>query len=351
MRICFFSTYYAKEYPRFNKLREALKETDFGVFEIRAHGKNPLRYLKALLSLFIHRNKYDLIFANFRSQEVVPFMLLTGKPIVLDAFISMKQAIAQERLGLKKGSILEKLIGKIEAKIYNMTDVVLVDTKAHAEYFKKEYNLENVEYIYTGADRIFKPMKEFKNKRKLVLWYGSNQRLHGLEYTLGAIELLKNEPDIWFKIIINKKDGEVLKNWAKKEKIKNLSVSFLIPYQQLPKEIAKADVCLTGAFGESEKANLITTGKTYHCLAMKKATILADTKATHELFTNKEDCIIVKRGSKAELAEAICLLANDDKLREHIAAKGYELYLKEFDVENVKIKLKNLIGALNIKKR
>lgn len=328
-----------------------MRKAGFEIFEISEHGKNPLRYLRALSSLFANRDRYDLIFANFRSQEMFPFMLLAGKPIILDAFISMKQTIAQEKLGLKKGSIIENLIGKLEQILYRRARLVLVDTKAHAEYFRKEYRLKNVDYIYTGADAIFKSMKSSaparsKSKKKTAIWYGSNQSLHGLNSILGAAGILKDDPGILFKLIINKKDGEELKNWAKKENMHNLIVSPPLPYAQLPKEIAAADICLMGAFGLTEKANLVITGKTYHCLAMEKPVIIADTKATREVFTHKKDCLIIRRGSEKEMADAIRLLACNDNLRNSIAANGFKLYSEKFDVKSVKTKLETLIAQL-----
>ena len=133
------------------------------------------------------------------------------------------------------------------------------------EYFEKEFNADNSDYIYVGCnEKLFRPIPVPKNPVFTVFWYGYANPLQGVEVILKAAEILKDKP-IKFKIA-----GPVeqkLKSFKKYADLKNVEFINHIPYEQLPKEINAADLCLAGHFSNKQKAARVIAGKTFQFLA------------------------------------------------------------------------------------
>ena len=99
-----------------------------------------------------------------------------------------------------------------------------------------------------------------------------------------------------------------------------------VPYVQLPGEIAAADLCLGGPFGDTPKAQRIIPGKTFQFLAMARPTVVADNEATKEILAHGEQAWLVPMGDAEALASAVEVLAEDAALRAHLAAGGRQLF-------------------------
>ena len=185
---------------------EGLKLNNVELFEIRKHGNNPLRYLKALARLFLNRKKFDVVLVNFRGHEMMPFVpLLSGKPVVYDAFISAYNTVCEDHGMFGINSLPCKFLFWLDKHNCMKADAVLLDGKAHKEYFTETFGIEGdkIKVLYLGADSVFAEAKGRENKKNTfnVLWYGSYLPLHGMEHCIEAAGLLRNESKVKFTFI------------------------------------------------------------------------------------------------------------------------------------------------------
>jgi hypothetical protein len=95
---------------------------------------------------------------------------------------------------------------------------------------------------------------------------------------------------------------------------------------ELPKEIAGADICLGGPFGQSDKADRVIPGKVYQVLAMRKPLIAACTTANIGFLEHKKTAFLCRPGEAGDLSGAIAALAGDPELRANLAENGFDLY-------------------------
>ncbi len=95
--------------------------------------------------------------------------------------------------------------------------------------------------------------------------------------------------------------------------LNNVKFTERVPYNDLPKEIATADLCLGGHFSNSPKAKRVISIKSFEFTACKKPIILGDNLATRELFIDSKKTIFCKMNDEKALAEAILLFKTSQK--------------------------------------
>jgi glycosyltransferase involved in cell wall biosynthesis len=111
--------------------------------------------------------------------------------------------------------------------------------------------------------------------------------------------------------------------------INNIEFIDWVTLDELSIERRKADICLGGHFGETNKAKRVIPGKVYDCLSARKPVILGNNPANRELFEDGKNVIFVEHGNPEQLADAILNLKNDEVIREKIAEQGYKLFLEK----------------------
>ena len=275
-------------------------------FEAILLGESKLKYLKAIIELRENQNKFDVIFLAFRGQEILPFIkLFSNKPIIFDAFVSIYDTLCYDRRIFYPNSIFGKFFKWYDSLLCKISSIVLVDTKTNKEYFEKEFNVRNVEYLYVGCNEdLFKPKKFTKRgNNKIIFWYGYANPLQGVDIILKSAKILEKDNRIKFRLVgpIRKKYSILINSLN----LKNVEFVDFIPYEKLPDEINKSDICLGGHFSNIPKANRVIAGKTFQFLSCNKPTIVGDNEANRELFNNKGLVKFVKLNDEVALANKI----------------------------------------------
>lgn len=303
-----------------------LLEKDFLLKKVISRQKN---YLLRLLSVSLQliflpgKNQYHQIYVGFLAQPLIPLLRLFYKgKITGDFFISLYDTICQDRQWISSSSFLGKIIFRYEHWTLGLCNNIVVDTRANKKYFMEIFGLtpEKIKVLYVLPDKkIFYPIPRTPDVPKgnfQVFFYGTGQPLQGLDIILQAADLLSSEP-IDFCLVgpIRKKYSRLLRSI----KQKNIQILSWAPPKDLPRLIARADVCLGGPFGKTTKAQRVITGKTFQFMLMNKAVILGDNLANHELFIDKKDCVMVKMNNSGDLSAAILYLSKNDRLRMKLA--------------------------------
>lgn len=293
--------------------------------EYKVIGLNSNNYVKRVLFtylqlLFTPFFRYDYIFVGFAPQLYFPFFPFIKKDkLIIDFFISMYDTFVDDRKKVSKESFVAKLFYKIDRYVLKKAKYVVCDTKAHRDYFIKEFNAAKEKFfvIYIIADTsIYNPNKypqKIRNQDTLdVLYFGSILPLQGIEVILDTMKQLKDDARIKFTIIgpIGNKYNIDESDYPHTRFISWLS------QEELAREISQADLCLAGHFhGSIGKANRTIAGKTYIYKAMNKPVVLGDSDANRELFAEDEMNYYVEMGNSAMLKRVLLdiLEGNDNE--------------------------------------
>ena len=312
----------------------------------------PARYCKVLCK-FITRSKKHIsfVFIGFFGQPLVPIIRrLTKKPIILDAFLSAYDTMCFDRKRFKPDSLAGKFFYWLDKHSCENSDRILLDTNAHIDYFVSTFGLQREKFqrVFVGADEsLFYPRDVNREYDKFrVFYYASYLPLHGMEFIILAAKRLMPQKDIEFRIVGKGPEQKRILKLADDLGVKNITFVDWVPYEDLPLEIAKADLCLGGHFSDIEKAKRVIAGKTYQFIAMKKPVIVGDCAANREFFTDKENAYMVKMGNADALAEAILELRDNDFLRGKIAEEGYKAFMEKGSIDKISAELKSIIESV-----
>ncbi|HID65023.1 MAG TPA: glycosyltransferase [Anaerolineae bacterium] len=339
------------EYTRNQMILRAL-ERNFQVVRV-TDSSRPfiLRNLLVILKLLPNLWKgHDGVFVGFYGQPLLPIVkLLTRKPIIFDAFVSTYDTLCFDRKWFKPNSVGGRLAYWLDRYTCLLADKVLLDTRAHADYFAETFCLprEKFSVLYLGYDestfypRDVQPTED--PQQFIVFYYGSFLPLQGIEYIIRAAKLLEHETNIKFQIAGRGSTYKEVRRLANDLATTNVEFMGWIPYQQLPAAITRASICLGGHFGVTGKAQRVIAGKTYQFLAMAKPTIVGDNPANRELFTHKKNVYMCRMADEEALAVAIMELENDQRLREQIAAEGFRLVTSTLNTQKLGQSLLSII--------
>lgn len=323
--ICYFPGR-ESSYARTRILLKAMESAGLNVLDCSYPKKIFFRYIYGFWKFLSYKKKADIIFVGFLGQHLMPIVrLLTNKKIIFDAFVSVYLTLVFDRKSIPDKGLRSQLARWIDQKSCQNADKVLLDTHQQIEFFVKEYSLDQnkFERILVGSDdNIMTPQDASEADEFLVHFHGEFQGLHGVEYILKAAALI---PDISFQVIGKGRDWKKALRLATELSLKNIRFIDPVPYEELPKYMSKASVCL-GLFGDTIKTQAVIPHKVYEALAVKRAVITSDTPAVRELLIHKKDAYLCEAANPESLANAITELKNNPSLRKSIAEAGRKTF-------------------------
>jgi glycosyltransferase involved in cell wall biosynthesis len=319
-------------YIRNRVLLAALRTTfDVMVFtpDLRS---TPGRVISGLTKFVVRQPEYDVCLAGFYGQPTaIALSVLQQKPILLDAYVSTYDTLVEDRKWFGARSPGGRIARWLDQRSCRSAAHVITDTQANGEYFTETFGIprNKISTVYVGCDEtLFYPRNGARagEERFEVFTYGSFLPLHGVDVIIEAARLLRDRPEIHFIL-----GGDGRRRAYAERKVDQLgltNVEFVgwIPLSQVPEHISRASICLGGHFSNVPKAARVVSTKTFQFVAMRKATVVGDNAATRELFNAGEDVYGVRMGNPEALAEAIRVLADDERLRQRIAQGGYEVF-------------------------
>jgi glycosyltransferase involved in cell wall biosynthesis len=310
-----------------------------------------IRFMSNIINFLLNRNDCDVVFVGFFGQPLVPFIrLFTTKPIILDAFLSAYDTMCFDRKTFRPNSLAGRFFFWLDKYSCRSSYKILLDTNAHIDYFVNTFDLRRDKFqkLLVGADEsLFYPREIIKEENKFkVFYFATYHPLHGTEYIIQAAKKLERNREIEFKLIGKGPQSKQIRTLARSMGLQNVRFVDWVPYENLPFEIAKADICLGGHFSDIEKARRVIAGKTYQFIAMKKPVIVGDCPGNRELFTNKQNALFVKMADADALANAVLELKYDDNLREKIAEEGYRTFVEYGNTEAIGRELKKIFEEL-----
>lgn len=339
MKVCWFGLY-KDTYSRNRVLIDGLQAQGVEVIECKASYKRPYKHLHLLRQLLALRNNYDVLYCAFPvNWTILIAYLFQRKPIVVDAFFPMYDAHVKDRKSVGRYSLKALLYRLQDYLCVRLADMVVVDTQAHAHYWRDVYDHKHMVVVPVGSDdSVFFPIKTAAKSSKCeVVFQGTFIPLQGVEKIVGAADLLRQRPDIHFTFI---GEGQTLPAIRERIKAKKLEITFvpMLPLAQLNQRINQADILL-GVFGDSSKTDRVIPNKVWQAAAVAKPMITKNTPAIRECFTENE--LILIDNTPAAIATAITDLVDDTEKRELVAKQAHALYTRDFAVAQIGAQLKN----------
>lgn len=294
---------------------------------------NSLRIAAAALPRLLSRS-YDLVFIGFYGHLILRLLGgLIRQPLLFDAFVSNYDTLCFDRRRFAPNSLPGKAAFWLDQSTCRRADHVLLDTQQHVDYFVQTFGLPATKLtaIPVGcSEALYHPQvkpapRSTPTGQTVVLSYTTFLPLHGMETVLHAAAKVQDAP-IHFRVIGGGPLLSAMKALATSLQLANLTFAPPVPPSTLASEIAAADICLGGHFGESDKAGRVVPGKIYQMLAMAKAVIAGDTPANRALLHQGQHALLVPSTDPQALATAILTLHNNPALRTQIAKQGHALY-------------------------
>ena len=325
MKICFFGIY-NREYSRNDILLTGLKENDVTVFEYNEPANQKWRYFRLIKRLAGHKDKFDFIFCAYPSP--VPTILasiLSRRPIIVDAFYSMYDAVVNDRKQCGRFSPKALRLLVLDWLSVLVADIIMVDTIEHKKYwadwlFVKESKIVVVPNGVNVHKMFPEDILDSKIKKVDVTFHGNYIPLQGVEKIVEAFNILKEEK-ISFRLIGNgqdfKKITKLIDNYGLTDTI---DIVGRVDYDVLRNYLNSTKIVM-GIFGDSDKAKRVVPNKVYEGCAVRKVVITMDTEAVRSLYD--VDQVVFVEPNPESIAISIKSLLNSPTELEKIAAKGY----------------------------
>ena len=310
-----------------------------------------LAYPKLIWCL-LRSPKPDVIFVGYLGQFDVlilwPFAKLRGIPIAWDAFISLYNTVVEDRRMVGPRNPLALLLYAVEWLACRAADRVILDTRAHADYFVERFGVatEKTAAVFVGAEMenfVVKPVQRDPAQPYTVLFYGQFIPLHGIPTIIEAARLLKNEPIDW--VVIGKGQEEKrIAQMLDQHPLPRLQWIPWVKYEELVDHIARADVCL-GIFDDGCKASRVIPNKVFQIIASGKPLITRDSPAMRELVAHEiPEIAFVEAANPDQLAQAVLAMQTG----EPAGTDWHTPLARRFGIESLK---RDLIECLPFKTR
>ncbi|HZD55885.1 MAG TPA: glycosyltransferase [Anaerolineales bacterium] len=340
-------------YPRNDVLLRALRR--FGEVDVISGGGSGSlvgRSLRVSLQALprLAARQFDLLFVGFYGHLLMlPSGILSQSPVLFDAFVSNYDTLCFDRDLFRPRSLPGRLAFWLDKTSARLADLILLDTPQHSNYFAELFDIpiQKLDFVPVGCNEdVFYPRKNGIQEGTKVLYYSTYMPLHGVDVVVRAAGLLRSEGHLRFKIIGNGQEYNSVRHLSDSLGIQNITFAPSVSLDQLPLEIAGADICLGGHFGASDKAGRVIPGKVYQILAMGRPLIAADTPANRDLLHQGDSAILCKPNDASALASAILTLHRDAALRQRLSDRGLAQFREKASESLITQRLKSIVSQL-----
>lgn len=171
---------------------------------------------------------------------------------------------------------------------------------------------------------------KFKDKKINILFVGRLDKRKGLDYLLKSYQRIsQQEPDVRLIIVGDGPQKQKLKDFVRKEKLKNVVFAGFVSRQDLPSWYATGDIfCSPATHGESFGVVLL------EAMASGLPMVAFNNPGYKAVFPDFARGFLVPNKNVSALAQALLLLVNNPRLRRELGRKNRQ-YVKHFSWERV----------------
>lgn len=350
MRICYFNL------TTFLPARDAvyirgLRENDVEIINCTDGSPGIKKFINLYKKHRTLKNSYDLMWVGYSGHILVPFIkLISRKKIIFNSLCSLYEGIIISRVRGSEFSLKAAWIWLIDFLAFHSADISLIETGAQKKWLMKKFFLRDNKLLValTGVDDsvFFYDPSIKKLPTFTVLFRGGFLPESGIEYAIGAAEILKNE-DIKFIILGSGIMEPLVKQLLAKFESKNIEwIKERLDYDTLRKKMQECHLAL-GQLSDHERLTRTIPHKAFESIVMKLPYLTARNKAVLELLTENETCFCCNPADPQDLADKILWIKNNYTEAQKIAENAYQLYLRKL---TPKILAEKVLRNLNVNK-
>ena len=298
-----------------------------------SYAVSSVRYVKKI------KEAYDVVFAYQLSPVIMANAAVKYKkkyrvPLVLYCLDLWPESLVAG--GVARGSLMYQYFHRISKKIYRQADKILVTSQSFSEYFRKEFEISDTEYLPQYAEAMFTPRQcEKKEKESIDLMFAGN--LGAAQSVVTIIEAAKLTADmkgLRWHIVGDGSEWESLQESAKG--MEQIIFHGRKPLAEMPTYYAMADAMLV-TMKRDPVISFTLPGKVQTYLAAGKPVIGAiDGEAARVIQT--AGCGICGKAEDAEeLADHVRQLIRMD--RKQLGRNARKYYEKHFEKQRFLDKL------------
>jgi glycosyltransferase involved in cell wall biosynthesis len=297
VKALYFGTY-DRDHPRNVNVIAALRDAGVDVSERRAAVRGT--GLRGAVSVFVAesrlftpiRRDFDAVIVGYPGHFDVPRArrVAGDKPLIFDAMLSLEDELVEVRRRFRPRSTAATVLRAVDLRALKLPDLVVCGTDAEARYLAG-LGATEVASVFHGADEelfceTWSPTYPFT-------------ALHLGDASADVVRAAAELTDVPVRVVV---PGELRR-------------------EDLGLSLGHAGLVL-GSFRESRAIPAVV----FDALATGAPVITADTEAARELLVDGDSALLVEPEDPAALAVAIERLAGDEQLRQHIAARGREVF-------------------------
>ncbi len=257
-----------------------------------------------------------------------------GVPVVLDVLVSQYDTEVVDRSKISRFSPYAWFLWALDFISCHLADAIVVDTLAHKKFFVQKFFVDEKKIIVVPVgcrSALFVPLPQREPDGAFVVeFHGGFSPLQGIEHIVDAAKILQDRNEnVRFEIVGAGQLYAAITKKAEKLGLSNIKFLGREPLQELPRSIARGDVCL-GIFGTTAKALRVIPNKVYECLSCGKPVITERSPAALETLRDYEEVCMVEPGDGGALAEKILELKRDAALRSRLGEKARAISLGAF---------------------
>ena len=242
---------------------------------------------------------------------------------------------------LREGNIICRLMNHINKCVYRRADhVVALSTEMRAFILKnRPVSADRVSVIpnwyrdkgelQTGSRE--NPFRDMAAGRFVVSYFGNMGTMQDMDTILGAIRLLKDDPDVCFLFAGHGNKMEKLKGIVAEERISNITIHNFLHGKDFEDALAASDC----AFVTLEKGatGLCVPSKTYSYMmqGIPLLAVMDDCDIVRDIENGAG--MWVRNGESAALAEAIVKLKRSPELCASLRKTCRRIYLENYTTE------------------
>ncbi|NQV88252.1 MAG: glycosyltransferase [Parcubacteria group bacterium] len=345
MTICWFGIY-NPDFGRNKIYIKALKKAGHKIIECRDSSAGLVKYWRLWRKHNAIKNSYDVLIVGYPGHIVVPLAkFLSKKLICVDALGSLYDA----EVNSHRPSFSRKIKSKIaDFLMVKYADKIFLESEEQKKFFEEKYGKsEKYEVLYTGADEdlfISIPFGESDRQNIFtVLFRGKLTPESGVMYILEAINILKNNNSIYFKIIGAGYFQEKVRKFIEEKELKN--VDFITKFLQdddLRREISDADLAL-GQFENNPRLDRTIPHKAFEAFAMGIPYLTLSAPAIKEIAKNDDTAFFIFSSIGQELAEKIESLSKNPIILDKVSRNALVMFKNEFSFTHISDRIQKAV--------